>query len=140
MNNNKEAILSFGRRKTSFAHLKLYKFKGKQEINGISKDAYFKNEEYFINKINKPFLLIGLKNSEIQNWKLFCTLKGGGKNSQAEAFQLAFAKALIKVDPKYKKIFSFDKNNDILKQDVRQKERRKYGLKKARKAPQFSKR
>ena len=83
--------------------------------------------------IKTPFLLLDLNNK----YDVTIFSKGGGINSQLEAIRLAISKALITIDPTYKTILN---ESNLLNRDSRIKERRKYGLKKARKASQYSKR
>ena len=96
-------------------------------------------EEFFSGVLNereaiqKPFLVVNLLNE----YDLIIYVKGGGISSQIEAIRLAISKAICKINQEYRPIL---KQNLYLRRDARIKERRKYGLKKARKASQYSKR
>lgn len=124
---------SVGKRKTSIARLKLQKGYGKIIINGQPSDIYFKalgiNSQLF--KI--PLVIL----SKLIDFDIYINVQGGGINSQLEAVQLAISRVLYLMDKSIKPIL---KKGHLLTRDSRIKERRKYGLKKARKAPQYSKR
>ena len=135
---NKERYFEgIGRRKTSVARVRLYAFKGKDgEADIIVNDKSYK--DYFptveLRKISEEALS---KSDNIGNYKVTVHLNGGGINSQAEALRHGIARALLEIDPELRKKL---KAEGYLKRDPRAKERRKFGLKKARKAPQWSKR
>ncbi len=121
-----------GRRKAAIATVRLYAGTGEVEVNGALAGEYFNNAA-LENVLIQPLIIAG------QDKKLRVSLKvsGGGKRGQADAARLAIARAL--------KVMSEDlqptlKKANMLTRDPREKERKKYGLKKARKAPQFSKR
>ena len=127
-------IEAVGRRKTSIARVRLTPAtKTSIVINdGKSIEDYFKNESQRIIAIES------LKKAEIGTaFAVTVRLSGGGINSQAEALRHAIARVLIKIKPELRKDL---KKEGFLKRDPRAKERRKFGLKKARKAPQWSKR
>lgn len=124
-----------GRRKTSIARVRLFAQKGESANIIVNKKPHTK---YFpgvgLRKIAEEALArIKLEN----NYQVRALLKGGGLHSQAEALRHGIARALLKVDPNYRKPL---KQMGFLKRDPRMKERRKFGLKKARKAPQWAKR
>jgi len=130
-------IKAIGRRKTSIARVRFYKTKeirGKILVNDKEVESYFPEKELKdivygpINKSNSDILKKG---------GVKIIVKGGGKRGQAEAIQLGIARALLSSDEKLKTIL---KANSFLTRDSRKKERKKFGLKKARKAPQWSKR
>ena len=126
-----------GRRKTSVARVRLYAFKGKDgeadiTVNDKSYKSYFPTVE--LRRISEEALS---KSDNIQNFKVTAHLNGGGINSQAEALRHGIARALLLIDPELRKKL---KAEGYLKRDPRAKERRKFGLKKARKAPQWAKR
>lgn len=127
-----EYIYAVGRRKTAVAQVRLYK-KGEGEIivNGKSLDEYFPAEQG--EDVRLPLRLAG------QTDKLKITVKvvGGGKNGQAEAVRHGLARTLIQLNPNFRKPL---KKAGFLTRDSRRKERKKPGLKGARRAPQFSKR
>lgn len=127
-----------GRRKTSTARVRLYPVKisapNGEEIT-VNKKPF---EKYFFlpkhqKLVLKPFEAVKDKT----RFNFSALIKGGGISSQAEALRHGISRALIKYDPQLKKTL---KTYGFLKRDPRAKERRKFGLKKARKAPQWSKR
>jgi small subunit ribosomal protein S9 len=121
-----------GKRKTSIARVKIYKGTGTITVNGKTASEYF-TVKTLIGLIKAPFKLTG-------NDKKFDTVieaKGGGVCSQAEAVRHGITKCLILSDPLLKPTL---KKAGFLTRDARIKERKKYGLKRARKGPQFSKR
>jgi small subunit ribosomal protein S9 len=121
-----------GRRKTSVCKTIIKRGSGKVMINKVLFDTSNINNN-FINQIN--FIL---KLNNIENlYDIYISINGGGINSQFDAIKLSLAKAISNIDYNYKNIL---KENMLLKNDSRIKERKKYGLKKARKAPQFTKR
>lgn len=121
-----------GRRKTSTARVRLYGAKGEMTINSKPLLQYFplvKHQKVAL----EPLEVI----KEKSPLSLSALIKGGGVSSQAGALRHGISRALIKYDPEYRKKL---KKLGFLKRDPRMKERRKFGLKKARKAPQWSKR
>ena len=127
-------IEAVGRRKTSVARVRATKAtKASFVINdGKSIEDYFKTEAQRI-IVTESLELAKLPNS----LAITVRLSGGGVNSQAEAIRHALARIIIEIDPELRKDL---KKEGFLKRDPRAKERRKFGLKKARKAPQWSKR
>nr|YP_009519303.1 ribosomal protein S9 [Codium arabicum]AYC65230.1 ribosomal protein S9 [Codium arabicum] len=126
-------IVTIGRRKNAIATIFFYKTFGEFSINNRSVKEYFQNNPFFLDVIFEPFELLNLNR---QN-QIKIQVMGGGLSAQAQACRLALSRALQKQSASYKVIL---KKKGFLTQDSRIKERRKYGLKKARKAPQFSKR
>jgi small subunit ribosomal protein S9 len=125
-------IQTVGRRKQAIVRVRLMPGTGKFTLNGRSL------EEYFPNKVHQQLIREPLVTVEKpESFDIFANLKGGGITGQAGALRLAIARALIDVEiddrPALKKA-------GFLTRDPRVKERKKYGLKKARKAPQYSKR
>ncbi|MCP4330557.1 MAG: 30S ribosomal protein S9 [Alphaproteobacteria bacterium] len=128
-----------GRRKSASAIVYLIKTLNlKNEIsfniNGRTLEKYFQNNLIYLKKILLPFTFI----SKLENYTILINVKGGGLNAQADAIKLGLARALVLKNPN--EFQSILKLNKVLSQDTRIKERRKYGLKKARKASQYSKR
>jgi len=121
-----------GRRKKAIATLKLVSGSGKVKVNGKIAEEFFSGCPYRLNVIHKPFSV-----SAITSFDADVKVRGGGQQSQAKASQLALARALKIANPGVLHLFH---KYSFLTRDSREKERRKYGLKKARKAPQFSKR
>ncbi|MCX6716601.1 MAG: 30S ribosomal protein S9 [Candidatus Taylorbacteria bacterium] len=126
-------IEAVGRRKTSIARIRISESpKMSYELNGKDLNTYFPTPELRMTATDAL-----TKSGIAAKWKVTSLLSGGGIHSQAEAFRHAFARALITYDIELRKGL---KKEGFLKRDPRSKERRKFGLKKARKAPQWSKR
>jgi small subunit ribosomal protein S9 len=129
---NKEYIYATGKRKSSIARVNIIPGTGKITIN--KKDM---NEVYNLETLKaivlKPFKVAQM----IEKYDVVATTRGGGFAGQAGALAHGISKALASTDPEIRAVL---KRNGLLTRDSRVKERRKYGLKKARKAPQFSKR
>ena len=121
-----------GRRKKSVARVRLYPGTGTVTINGRDIDDYFGLETLKL-IVNQPFGVTGTEGK----FDIVCTAKGGGISGQAGAIRHGVARALLLVDETYKPLL---KKAGLLTRDPRMKERKKYGLKAARRAPQFSKR
>lgn len=122
-----------GRRKTAVARVRVVPGSGQWKINGYTLGGYFPNTVHQ-QTVKDP---LGTVNAE-ERYDVLVRLHGGGSSGQAGALRMGLARALAEVDP--------DNNRPALKKagyltrDSRTKERKKYGLKKARKAPQFTKR
>ena len=121
-----------GRRKKSIARVRLYPGTGTVTINGRDIDDYFGLETLKL-IVNQPFGITGTEGK----FDIVCTAKGGGISGQAGAIRHGVARALVLVDETYKPLL---KKAGLLTRDPRMKERKKDGLKAARRAPQFSKR
>ena len=121
-----------GRRKSSTARIVLKPGKGDVMINGVKANDYFPYKT-LVQDFSQPFEVTKQENK----FDVKANIKGGGFSGQAGALRQAIARALVEVDENNKKYL---KERKLLTRDSRMKERRKYGLKKARKAPQFSKR
>lgn len=121
-----------GRRKTSTARVRLYEGNGQVMINNKSAENYL-NPTNLIDIIMQPLVLVGMKD----RFDISVRVAGGGAKSQAGAIRHGVARALLKLDESLKKTL---KSNKLLTRDPRVKERKKPGLKRARRAPQFSKR
>ena len=122
-----------GRRKSSVARVKLIPGgTGKIMINGHSLDEYFGLEtmKYIV---RQPLVLLGLA----EKFDVDVKVQGGGYTGQAGAIRFGIARALLQADAEYRAAL---KKEGFLTRDSRMKERKKYGLKAARRAPQFSKR
>jgi small subunit ribosomal protein S9 len=128
-----EYLYAVGRRKSSVAQVRVYK-KGEGKITINAKDI----DKYFPAKILQDKLTAALKTAGQQD-KLDVSIKvkGGGSSGQAEAIRHGIARALIQLNPNFRKPL---KKSGYLTRDPRRKERKKPGLKKARKAPQWKKR
>ena len=121
-----------GRRKEAIARVRISAGTGKWLINDRSLDEYFPNKVHQ-QLISEPFVNLGAENQ----FDVVARISGGGITGQAGALRLGIARALILVDPDNRPAL---KRAGFLTRDARVKERKKYGLKKARKAPQYSKR
>ena len=121
-----------GKRKTSVAQVRLYKGEGKFEINGKTINEWV-NVKTQIGLIKSPFKIVGAE----KKFDVTAKVEGGGTSAQAEALRHGIARALVNADPLSKPAL---KKAGLLTRDSRSKERKKFGLKKARKGPQFSKR
>ena len=122
-----------GRRKQAHARVRLVPGSGRWVVNGKALDVYFPNKVHQ-QLVNDPFTTLGAED----RFDIIARIHGGGSSGQAGALRLAIARALNEIDeegnrPSLKKA-------GFLTRDPRVKERKKYGLKKARKAPQYSKR
>ena len=121
-----------GRRKSSVARVFITPGTGNMTINGRSIDDYFGLETLKV-IVNKPIVLTGTQGQ--YDYKI--TVKGGGTTGQAGAIRHGISRALIEADADFRPVL---KKAGFLTRDPRMKERKKYGLKGARRAPQFSKR
>ena len=121
-----------GRRKSSVARVRVYNGTGKITINGRDVDDYFGLDTLKL-IINQPF---GVTETE-GKFDIVANVNGGGISGQAGAIRHGVARALLLADEAYKPLL---KKAGLLTRDPRMKERKKYGLKGARRAPQFSKR
>ena len=121
-----------GRRKKSIARVYVTPGTGKITINKRDIDDYF-GEETLKTVVRQPLTLT--ENADKLDLKV--TVRGGGFTGQAGAIRHGLSRALLQVDPEYRPVL---KKAGYLTRDPRMKERKKYGLKKARRAPQFSKR
>lgn len=122
-----------GKRKTSVAKVFLSEGSGNIKVNNKGFEEFFSGIGEERELVKNPFVLVNLVNK----YDLDVKVQGGGISSQLDAIRLAIAKALCSINLEYREIFN---QNLLLRRDSRIKERRKYGLKKARKASQFSKR
>ena len=121
-----------GRRKSSIARVRLVEGKGTITINGKDIDEYLGQETLKV-IVRQPLTAT----NTTDKYDVICTVQGGGFTGQAGAIRLGVARALLEANSEYRPIL---KSAGFLTRDPRMKERKKYGLKKARKAPQFSKR
>ena len=121
-----------GRRKESVARVRLVPGSGKITVNGRDIDDYFGLETLKV-IVRQPLNETGT----VAKFDVLCTVTGGGVSGQAGAIRHGLSRALIKLDADMRPTL---KKAGLLTRDPRMKERKKYGLKAARKAPQFSKR
>ncbi|MCL2582489.1 MAG: 30S ribosomal protein S9 [Streptosporangiales bacterium] len=121
-----------GRRKEAIARVRIVPGTGQWKINGRDLDTYFPNKVHQ-QLVNEPFVTLGAEDQ----FDIIALISGGGITGQAGALRLGVSRALTLVDPENRPGL---KKAGFLTRDARAKERKKYGLKKARKAPQYSKR
>lgn len=121
-----------GRRKESVARVRVYAGTGKITINDRDIDEYFGLDTLKL-IVNQPLVLTNTK----EKFDIVCRVSGGGVSGQAGAIRHGIARALLQYDESLRPIL---KKAGLLTRDPRMKERKKYGLKAARRAPQFSKR
>ncbi|MBW4550330.1 MAG: 30S ribosomal protein S9 [Aphanocapsa sp. GSE-SYN-MK-11-07L] len=122
-----------GRRKSSVARVRLLPGTGVLTINGKPGDLYLQFNPSYLAIAKAPLETLGLENE----YDIFVNASGGGLTGQADSIRLGVARALCELDPENRKPLKIE---GYLTRDPRAKERKKYGLRKARKAPQFSKR
>ena len=136
----KQVWTATGRRKRSSASVRITGGTGNITVNGVDVNEYFPNQ-ILVMDLKQPLT----STDNVNRFDIEVTVKGGGYSGQAGAIRLGIARALLEFDANtdqtredsYRKIL---KANGFLTRDARVKERKKYGLKKARRAPQFSKR
>jgi len=129
----KKYIQSKGRRKTATARARLFNGKGEITINDLKTETYFFDVHGASQKIKGILKKANLDTKVDINFKV----NGGGKNAQLGAIIHCLARVLLEKDPKLRKTF---RDEGYLTRDPRMKERKKYGLKGARRAPQWAKR
>jgi small subunit ribosomal protein S9 len=130
---DKTVYFATGRRKESIARVRVIPGSGKIMINGIASDNYLQYSPNYIRISSSPIDTLGLEGK----YDIHVKAEVGGLTGQTEAIRLGLAKALCKINPENRTALKFE---GYLTRDSRKIERKKYGLKKARKAPQFSKR
>nr|YP_010902538.1 ribosomal protein S9 [Hypnea nidifica]WCH54393.1 ribosomal protein S9 [Hypnea nidifica] len=133
---SKNSTISYsgtGRRKTSIARVRLIPGSGKLIINGIPGESYLQFSPNYLRISCGPLKILGLSTE----YDIYVKTQGGGLTGQAGAIRLGIARALCTINPENRTTL---KSEGFLTRDARVKERKKYGLRKARKAPQYSKR
>ena len=125
--------IGLGKRKEAVARVFLVPGTGNLIINKISGNKYLQYNDYYLSTVWAPLKELNLD----KQFDIITLVKGGGLTGQAEAIQLGVARQLCKMDKQNRVIL---KPFGFLTRDARIKERKKYGLRKARKAPQYSKR
>ena len=125
-------VQTVGRRKEAVVRVRLVPGTGNFTLNGKSLETYFPNKLHQ-QLIREPLVTV----EKAERFDIFANLQGGGTSGQAGALRLAIARALVEVDAEDRPPL---KRAGFLTRDARATERKKYGLKKARKAPQYSKR
>jgi small subunit ribosomal protein S9 len=138
MNSQKELVfqknnIGLGKRKQSVARVFLTPGQGNILINKVQGDKYLQYNDTYLNTVLAPLEKLNLE----KQFDIVALVKGGGLTGQAQAIQLGVARLLCDMDKENRPIL---KPFGFLTRDSRIKERKKYGLRKARKAPQYSKR
>jgi len=126
-------LYGLGRRKAATARARLYKGKGNLTINDKPASEYLSENKTMLAELTDPLALVGKQ----KDFDITVKVKGGGLAGQVDAIKLAIAKALT---VGHADLRSTLKKAEFLKRDPREKERKKYGLRSARKREQFSKR
>ncbi len=124
---------ALGRRKSSTARVRLQKGTGKVVINDKPASEYFSDSKYLLSEIEKPFVVLELNGK----YDVSVKVSGGGVSGQVEAIRLGISKSLVEMDESLKNTL---RRAELLGRDPREKERKKFGLKGARKQRQFTKR
>lgn len=122
-----------GRRKSATARVRLVKGKGNITVNDQPASEYFDGSQNLLNELNRPFIALEQENK----FDITVRVNGGGHAGQIDAIRLGIAKALVELNPDFKNTL---RRADLLGRDPREKERKKFGLKGARKQRQFTKR
>ena len=122
-----------GRRKSAVARVRLVPGSGQIVVNGRPGDSYFNFIATYLSVAKAPLETLGLETE----YDILVNAHGGGLTGQADAIRLGVARALCELDPENRSPLKIE---GYLTRDPRAKERKKYGLHKARKAPQYSKR
>lgn len=126
---------ALGRRKSATARVRLQNGKGNFVINGKPAAEYFAESKMLLNEFNKPFIALDL---DPQKYDISVVVTGGGHAGQADAIRLGLSKAFVDInEADYKPTL---RRADLLGRDSRERERKKFGLKSARKQRQFTKR
>jgi len=125
--------IGLGKRKQAIGRVFLIRGEGKVTINKVSGTKYLQYNDTYLNKIWAPLKVLNLE----KQFDIVALVNGGGLTGQTQAIQLGVARKLCKMDNQNRAIL---KPFGFLTRDSRIKERKKYGLRKARKAPQYSKR
>jgi small subunit ribosomal protein S9 len=130
---NKVVYWGTGRRKSSVARVRLTPGTGKVTVNDRPGEVYFNLVPSYISALKAPLETLGLENE----YDIIVRAHGGGLTGQSDAVKLGVARALCELSPENRQPLKVE---GYLTRDPRAKERKKYGLHKARKAPQYSKR
>lgn len=124
---------ALGRRKSATARVRLQGGKGVVTINGKTAEEYFADSKFLLAKLQQPFALLDLTGK----YDVSAVVSGGGHEGQVEAIRLGISKAIVLMNEDLKSTL---KRADLLSRDPRERERKKFGLKGARKQRQFTKR
>ncbi len=129
----KDYFYAIGRRKSATARVRLKSGKGTILVNSKNAEEYFNGSKYLLKKLQDPFVVL----DKVNDFDITAVVSGGGHEGQTDAIRLGIAKALVILNEDYKSTL---KRADLLGRDAREKERKKFGLKGARKKRQFTKR
>ncbi len=124
---------ALGRRKSATARVRLKGGKGSIQVNGMPAEQYFADSKHLLNELQKPFAVLEQENK----FDITAVVSGGGHAGQVDAIRLGISKALVAMNEDLKSTL---KRADMLSRDPRERERKKFGLKGARKQRQFTKR
>ncbi len=128
----KPLVQATGRRKSAVARVRLYDGTGRVTLNGRALEDYFPQPALRLRALEP------LRATETDtHYDVIATIEGGGTTGQSDALRLGIARALVGVDAEFRPTL---KREGLLTRDARRVERKKYGLRKARRAPQFTKR
>jgi small subunit ribosomal protein S9 len=125
-------VQATGRRKESVARVRLYDGTGSVVLNGRALEEYFPAMAQRL-RVLEPLRVTSLEG----RYDVHASLHGGGTTGQSDALRLGVARALVAIDPDLRPLL---KRSGFLRRDARRVERKKYGLRKARRAPQYTKR
>ncbi len=128
----KPLVQATGRRKSSVARVRLYPGSGEMSLNGRPLEDYFPHAA-LRQRVMEPLRAVEAEGQ----YDVVAKLEGGGTTGQSDALRLGIARALVEVDSEFRPTL---KKGGMLTRDARRVERKKYGLRKARRAPQFTKR
>ena len=130
---DKKYFYGLGRRKSATARARLYSGKGDIKINDKPAMEYLSGNKTLLAEVTDPLALVGKQ----KEFDITIRVSGGGLSGQVDAIKLAISKAIVTA---YNELRGTLKKAELLKRDPREKERKKYGLRSARKREQFSKR
>ena len=129
---SKPLVQATGRRKESVVRVRLLEGSGQVTLNGKALEAYFPTMAVRM-RVMEPMQITQTQG----RYDIDATLEGGGTTGQSDALRLGIARALVELDPELRQTL---KKAGMLRRDARVVERKKYGLRKARRAPQYTKR
>lgn len=124
---------ALGRRKSSTARVRLTSGKGNIKVNDKTAEEYFAGSQNLLHQLDRPFIALQQENK----FDISVKVSGGGHSGQIDAIRLGIAKALVELNEDYKNTL---RRSELLGRDPRERERKKFGLKGARKKQQFTKR
>lgn len=132
--NKSHYYYALGRRKSATARVRLMKGKGNITVNDKPVNEYFAESKLLLGEVQKPFTVLELP---LKDYDVTVVVSGGGHAGQVDAIRLGIAKALVELKEDYKATL---RRADLLGRDSRERERKKFGLRSARKQRQFTKR